>query len=275
MTLAATQHPHSATSEPTPTGQLRIADAARQIGVSPSALRQWERQGLVRPMRTPAGYRLYSTDDLDRLRRVRRLRRVERVNAPGIRRILDGGSAPAAPMADGSRLRALRLEHGFSLREASRRSGLSISFISAVERESTGASVATLQRLTSAYGSTLLELLASSAPLGRVVRRDERAVLQLGSADIRIEQLANGHIELEPQLFVLRPGASSEGAYAHAGEEFLFVLEGNITVWIADDECYRLGSGDALSFPSSLPHRWRNEASKETRLLWINTPPTF
>jgi len=53
------------------------------------------------------------------------------------------------------------------------------------------------------------------------------------------------------------------------------VLEGNITVWIADDECYRLGSGDALSFPSSLPHRWRNEASKETRLLWINTPPTF
>jgi len=116
MTLPPTQHPHSATREPATTGQLRIAEAARLIGVSPSALRQWERQGLVRPMRTPGGYRLYSADDLERLRRVRRLRHVERVNAPGIRRILDGGGASTAPMADGSRLRTLRLERGFSLR---------------------------------------------------------------------------------------------------------------------------------------------------------------
>lgn len=275
MTLAAAQHPHSATAEPNPQGRFRIAEAARLIGVSPSALRQWERQGLIRPMRTPGGYRLYSQDDLDRLRRVRRLRHVERLNAPGIRRILGGGTVSAAPMADGSRLRALRMELGLSLREASRRSGLSVSFISSVERGATGASVATLQRLTSAYGSTMLGLLGSSAPLGRVVRPHERAVLQLGRSDVRIEQLANGLTELEPQLFVLRAGASSEGAYAHAGEEFLFVLQGDVTVWIADDECYRLSTGDALSFPSSLPHRWRNEASGETRLLWINTPPTF
>ncbi len=275
MTLPAAQHPHSATAEPNPDGRFRITEAAHLVGVSPSTLRQWERQGLVRPMRTPGGYRLYSQDDLDRLRRVRRLRHVERVNAPGIRRILDGDTASAAPMADGSRVRALRMERGLSLREASRRSALSVSFISSLERGAAGASVATLQRLTSAYGGTMLDLLDGSVPLGRVVRPHERAVLQMGSSDVRIEQLANGHTKLEPQLFVLRAGASSEGAYAHAGEEFLFVLEGDVTVWIADDECYRLSTGDALSFPSSLPHRWRNEASGETRLLWINTPPTF
>jgi len=37
----------------------------------------------------------------------------------------------------------------------------------------------------------------------------------------------------------------------------------------------RLWERDALTFPSILPHRWRNDASWETRLLWINTPPTF
>ena len=34
-------------------------------------------------------------------------------------------------------------------------------------------------------------------------------------------------------------------------------------------------AGDALTFPSTLPHRWRNDARGESRLLWINTPPTF
>ena len=49
-----------------------------------------------------------------------------------------------------------------------------------------------------------------------------------------------------------------------------------MTVWVGETEAYRLTeAGDALTFPSTLPHRWRNDARGETRLLWINTPPTF
>jgi quercetin dioxygenase-like cupin family protein len=99
-------------------------------------------------------------------------------------------------------------------------------------------------------------------------------MLDLGSG-VRIEQLSREALLLEPQLFVLSAGASSDGAYAHAGEEFLFVLEGAVTVWIGQDERHRLTMGDSLTFPSTIPHRWRNRADGETRLLWINTPPTF
>jgi quercetin dioxygenase-like cupin family protein len=74
---------------------------------------------------------------------------------------------------------------------------------------------------------------------------------------------------------VLSPAASSDGAYAHDGEEFLYVLDGALTVWLGDRERYPLAAGDALTFPSTLRHRWRNRADGETRLLWINTPPTF
>jgi quercetin dioxygenase-like cupin family protein len=104
----------------------------------------------------------------------------------------------------------------------------------------------------------------------------DRPVLRLGGDAVRIEQLARGTSLLEPQLFVLAAGATSDGAYAHAGEEFLYLLSGALTVWIGEDETYQLTrAGDALSFPSTLPHRWRNDAGGETRLLWINTPPTF
>ncbi|MDP9243920.1 MAG: MerR family transcriptional regulator [Chloroflexota bacterium] len=270
-------HPHSAAAVEAPpanAARYRIGEVARRVGVSASALRLWERQGLVRPARSSSRYRLYSEADLARLRRVRRMRQEERVNAPGIRHIL--ATSPLGEQAvDGRQLRALRRERGLSLAEASGRSGLSTSLISGIERAAIGASVSALQRLTAAYGATLLELFPGHEPHGRLVRPEQRAVLQVAGSDVRIEQLAVGTAQLEPQLFVLRAGATSDGAYAHEGEEFLFMLSGALTVWLGDSERYQLERGDALSFPSTLPHRWRNEASGETRLLWINTPPTF
>ncbi len=258
-----------------------IGEAARRVGVSPSALRLWERQGLVRPQRSGGRYRLYSEADLEHLTTVRRLRQVDRLNAPGIRRLMRGTVANAHDddrHVDGRLLRALRKRQRMSLRQAAERSSLSVSFISSVERGASGASVATLQRLTAAYGTTLAGLFGDPAvgSPDRLVSAGDRPVLRLGGESVRIEQLARGTTSLEPQLFVLAPGATSDGSYAHAGEEFLYLLTGAVTVWLGENESYQLKrEGDALSFPSTLPHRWRNDAGGETRLLWINTPPTF
>jgi DNA-binding transcriptional MerR regulator len=257
----------------------RIGEAARRVGVSPSALRLWERQGLVRPSRSAGGrYRLYSDADLDHLRTVRRLRQVDRLNAAGIRRVLrDAVRSGHDRRFDGSPLRRLRQEQGLSLRDAAERIGVSISFLSALERSLSGASIATLQRVAAAYGTTLQKLfeVPDDRP-GRLVRAGERPVLRVGDPSVRIEQLARHAVQLEPQLFVLAPRATSQGTYAHEGEEFLYLLSGAVTVWVGDREVYRLtDAGDALSFPSTLPHHWRNDAGEESRLLWINTPPTF
>jgi DNA-binding transcriptional MerR regulator/quercetin dioxygenase-like cupin family protein len=254
-----------------------IGEAARRVGVSASALRLWERQGLVRPERR-GRYRLYTDADLAHLDGVRRLRQVDRLNAPGIRRVLHEAVAGGHDRRiDGRPLRRIRQRLGWSLRQASDRAGLSVSFLSALERGVSGASIATLQRLTAAYGTTIQELYGAPGSGGdRLVTARRRRALRLGDRAVRIEQLAPGATHLEPQLFVLAPGATSDGAYAHDGEEFLYLLSGGLTVWVGDDEQYTLrDAGDALTFPSILPHRWRNDARGETRLLWINTPPTF
>jgi DNA-binding transcriptional MerR regulator/quercetin dioxygenase-like cupin family protein len=268
---------HSGTASVSPEPRHQIGVAARHVGVSTSALRLWERQGLLRPWRTGSGYRLYSDADLVRLLRIRRMR-ADQVSARGILRLLAPGTthgrADDGRDPDGIQLRRLRREKGLSLRAAADRAGLSTSFLSALERNATGASVATLQRLTRALEVTMLDLLPPQRPEGRRVRPQDREALSLGSG-VRIEQLARNAELLEPQLFVLAPGATSEGAYAHGGEEFIFVLEGRLTIWIGDDERHGLDAGDALTFPSTLPHRWRNRADGDTRLLWINTPPTF
>ncbi len=204
------------------------------------------------------------------------MRAVERVNAPGIRRLLGRqlDSSTHQAVLDGAALRELRKGRGLSLHEAAALSGLSASHVSGIERGATAASVATIARLTSAYGTTLGAQIAP-VPRSRLVRGSQRRAIDLGDETVHVEQLANDAAQLEPQLFRLAPGASSQGAYQHDGEEFLFVLTGSLTIWVGGTERYLLEAGDALTFPSNLPHRWRNTAREETSLLWINTPPTF
>lgn len=298
-----------------PLGAVGIEEAARLVGASPSAIREWERQGLVRPARTAGGARRYAADDIERLQRVRSWRTVDGLNAAAIRRLLDattngtssaggrhramagspldpgaaveddGGAAGAgprpgdhapAPSATGSQLRAFRRDRGYTLREAAERSGLSTSFISSLERGVTGASMATLHRLVEAYGRTVGELLRGPEPVGgRHVRPGDRRVLDAGRG-IRIEDLFAGPTALESQLFVMAPGATSDGYYRHAGEEFMYVLAGSLGVWLGGPyEYYQLEPGDALTFPSTVDHRIQALGSSEVRVLWINTPPTF
>ena len=273
------QHVASSVRSRSPLGpgaEYRIGRAAQMVGVSPSAIRQWERQGLLAPRRSGAGYRLYSDADVTTLRRIRAMR-ADQVNAPGIRRLLSAAAPTHAARdgyLDGQLLSQRRRALGLSLREAGRRARLSASFLSAVERNAATASVAAVQRLTHAYGTTVGELLARPSAVARRLRPADRPVVTLDHG-VRIEQLALGCRQLEPQLFVLRPGATSEGAYTHDGEEFLYILDGALTVSLGNAEHYRLAAGDTLAFPSTIPHRWRNRADGETRLLWINTPPTF
>jgi len=292
-------------------GFVGIEEAARLVGVSPSAIRLWERQGLVRPIRTGGGARRFGPDDVARLHAIRRWRRVEGLNAAAIRRLVDvpqavgpgraghadpdrrPGRAPVpapaleragrppgeppggAPAQLAHRLRELRLSRRLTLRQVAGQSGLSVSFVSSLERSLTGVSLATLRRLTAAYGTTVAELVRDPGlAAGRLVRSSARRSTEAG-AGIRIEELADAPSQLESQLFVLQPGASSEGYYAHPGEEFMYLLGGALGVWLGEDEYYELGPGDALTFPSTLAHRVQALGPGETRLIWINTPPTF
>ena len=265
------------------TGRLRIAEAARLVGTSASRLRQWEREGLLRPSRGRGGQRLYQPADVDQAREVARLR-AEQLNAPAVRRIL--GMSPGAPAAEhpwpppadpaGPRLRERRLQRRMTLGETAARTGLSPSFISAFERGLSGASVAALHRLAAACGTTVSELTRGTpARAGRVVRVNQRRVVELGGPAIRMEDLSNDPTALEAQLFVLEAGAGSDGWYAHPGEELMLVLDGRVGVWLGEQEYYELDEGDALTFPSTLSHRFRALAATETRLVWVNTPPTF
>jgi quercetin dioxygenase-like cupin family protein len=61
----------------------------------------------------------------------------------------------------------------------------------------------------------------------------------------------------------------------HQGEDFLYMLEGTLEVWLDEVECHILEQGDSFWFESNRGHRWFNPTNKRAAVLWVNTPPTF
>jgi DNA-binding transcriptional MerR regulator/mannose-6-phosphate isomerase-like protein (cupin superfamily) len=257
---------------------LKIGDVARLVGVSPSVIRTWESLGLTRPRRTASKYRLYSAEDVKVLKRARFLRRVRGLNAPAIVHTLkrDGLLQPArdgAAGAIGARLRQLREKRGQSLAQVSKAVGISLGFLSAIERSHMTASVATLRRLARYYKTNIQDFFDpkdSNAPL---VTPTTRKVLEV-TRGVRMELLAVGNPIMEAHLFRISPGAGSGESYTHEGEEFLFVMRGEFQISLGKHH-YRLKQGDSFYFESTTPHNWSNPGKRETQVLWVNTPPTF
>jgi DNA-binding transcriptional MerR regulator/mannose-6-phosphate isomerase-like protein (cupin superfamily) len=257
---------------------LRISEVARRVGISSSALRAWEALGLVSPVRTESRYRLYTEHDVRLLQRALFLRRARGLNPAAIVHVLKRQGIVSAPseaaLLPGQRFRRLRTRRGLSLAQVARATGVSIGFLSALERGQMRSSVATLRRIARFYRTNILSLFEAAGENPRLVRASERKILET-SAGVRMELLAWGHTVMEPHLFRVKPKGGSGEPYAHEGEEFLHVLRGEFEIWLSNQEHYRLKTGDSLYFESSTPHRWRNPGRTETWLLWVNTPPTF
>jgi DNA-binding transcriptional MerR regulator/mannose-6-phosphate isomerase-like protein (cupin superfamily) len=262
-------------------GYLRIGDVARLVGVSASILRSWETLGLISPARTQSQYRLYTQADVRLLKRAQFLRRARGMNAPAIVHMLKtqgllskSGASQPQTSSIGPRLRRLRLRRGYSLARVSQSVGVSIGFLSALERGQMSASIATLRRLARFYRLSILSLFdPSEANPGRV-RPEQRKVLE--GNGVRMELLSWGNTVMEPHLFRIAPAAGSgDESYTHEGEEFLYILKGCIEIALNGGEANRLEEGDSFYFESSTPHRWVNPGKKEAWVLWVNTPPTF
>jgi transcriptional regulator with XRE-family HTH domain len=257
---------------------LRISEVARRVGISSSALRAWEALGLVTPRRTQSRYRLYGESDVRLLQRAIFLRRARGLNPPAIVHVLKRQGVVSAPaegtLAPGQRFRRLRTKRGLSLAQVAKATGVSVGFLSGLERGQMRSSVATLRRIAKFYRTNILSLFETAGENQRLVRPSERKILET-APDVRMELLAWGNTAMEPHLFRVKPGGGSGESYSHEGEEFLHVLRGDFEIWLNKSEHYRLKPGDSLYFESSIPHRWKNPGRRETWVLWVNTPPTF
>ncbi|MDD4903971.1 MAG: cupin domain-containing protein [Candidatus Bipolaricaulis sp.] len=185
----------------------------------------------------------------------------------------------------GQRIRDLRLEKGWTLKELAARCELSTSFLSQVERGLSSVSITSLHIICQALGMTLGEFFRQlgdgiARPNGgeRTVEvmkaKDQRAV-NLSEASIKYRFLSR---EFPERQFEIMLGEIPPGyiypPFPHEGEEFGYVLEGQLLLTIGD-ETYTLGPGDSYHFAASTPHGYQAEGGAGVRILWVQTLKYF
>jgi mannose-6-phosphate isomerase-like protein (cupin superfamily) len=181
----------------------------------------------------------------------------------------------------GVQLRHARKLKGLRLRELADAVGCSESLLSKLENDKAQPSLQMLHNIVTELDTTIGALFAHDYDRDHIVMRaDQRPRLQMNS-----EQKADG-VRLEclipypdskllyGSIHVVEPGGGSEGMIEHRGEEVGYILEGELEL-IVENKTYKLSAGDSFFFDSQLPHGYRNTGKVTTRVLWINTPPTF
>jgi len=177
----------------------------------------------------------------------------------------------------GARIRTLRVARGETLRQLAAEAAVTESFLSQVERGVASPSIASVQRIARALGTSIAELFATDDRAGIVVRAaDRRRIVYqgLGAIDEFLTRATDGRLQVI--LSTIQPGGGTgDEAYTHdSDEEVVVVLEGVLDLWVGPEH-YRLESGDAVTHSSRVPHRNTNPGPGVARVLFCITPPSF
>ncbi|MFD6169411.1 helix-turn-helix domain-containing protein [Streptomyces coeruleorubidus] len=197
----------------------------------------------------------------------------------------------------GARIRQARLERGTSLRALAREVGVSASLVSQIETGKSQPSVSTLYAITTVLGISVESLFdaRASSPMagvdspgavppalaafaadpgrriGPLVGAGERETLELDSGVVweRLGRVPGADVDF--LLVTYRPGGSSSGSgglMRHTGTEYGYLTSGELILTLGFDE-YTVRPGDAVSFESTTPHRYRNDGEVPAVGVWF------
>ena len=175
----------------------------------------------------------------------------------------------------GLKLKELRILKGLTQEELADRAELSKGFISQIERNLTSPSIATLMDILQCLGMTLNEFFAEVPQPPQIVFGEEDyfekedAELQTFTQWIIPNAQKN---RMEPIRMQIRSGGQAYPDNPHEGEEFGYVLKGEITIVLGHEQ-YRARAGEAFYYTADKEHYIISKKGAE--ILWVSTPPSF
>lgn len=179
-------------------------------------------------------------------------------------------------MKIGEKIRRLRMQHNLTQEELADRCELTKGFISQVERDLTSPSIATLVDILAALGSTLSDFFNDELP--------EKVVFSKNDVSVKVNEELGSEIHwlipnaqknsMEPIMVHLEPGGETLFDEPHDGEEFGYVLKGQIVLHIGSEQL-KVRTGESFYFTAKLGHYISNPGKKPASVLWVSTPPSF
>ena len=164
----------------------------------------------------------------------------------------------------GSELKKLRKSREMTLKELSAESGLSISFLSQVERG--------LRTLTFTSLKKISEALDVNVNFFFDDKRENPVDTGALNGNFSYEDLS-GDIEnpsFTPALVEWKAGEIQHSPYTHRGQEFIYVLSGTLQV-IIQGKLQVLGAGESIHIDSKVEHEWYNDTEEPAKILLVSS----
>ncbi|MFZ4720737.1 MAG: helix-turn-helix domain-containing protein [Ilumatobacteraceae bacterium] len=183
----------------------------------------------------------------------------------------------AAPI--GGRVRELRKAQGRTLQDVASAVGISVSYLSQIERDVSRLPIAVLKRIADELGVHMNWFFHAGGEgpaderdvIVRAANRRNLSFTGLGITEELLSPNLSGPLEL--LISTIHPGADSE-FYAHDGAEAGLVVQGTLALWVGERE-FTLQSGDSFAFDSTVPHRCANRGADPVKVFWVITPPHY
>lgn len=180
----------------------------------------------------------------------------------------------ASYMNIGKKIKRIRLANGLTLEDLANRSELTKGFLSQLEHDKTSPSVATLEDILEALGTTLQEFFSEEKPEEVVFGKDDFFINQ--QDDYKISYIVPNaqKNEMEPILIELEKGKKSMTITPHECEEFGYVVQGTVKL-VYGDKAYCVKAGETFYITGSAAHYLENEEEILAKVIWVSTPPVF
>ncbi len=187
---------------------------------------------------------------------------------------------PGSGKVLGERLRQLRKRRHMTLATLAEGCGLSIGYLSQIERDLAEPSINALFSIAHYLGVTVQWFFSGedhaipAEERSYVIRRPNR--LRVAFEQGIVDELLTPQMSLALEMIQshMPPGSEVGQAYAHEGDEVGLVISGQLELWVGE-RYFLLQAGDSFSHSSREPHRYRNPGPGDTVVVWAITPPTY
>jgi transcriptional regulator with XRE-family HTH domain len=181
------------------------------------------------------------------------------------------------PVRAGERVKRVREKRQLSLKDVSLRTGIDETTLQQIEEESLMPPLGTVIKLAKALEMKMGYFISGDEekPYTIVKSQDRKLVSRFDSRKGKhygyaYESLApyKKDRHMEPFLVTLEPASTEMERSTHDGQEFIFVLSGEMEVRL-EEAIYVLEPGDAIYYDSTLPHLVKCHGTETTKILAV------
>jgi transcriptional regulator with XRE-family HTH domain len=183
----------------------------------------------------------------------------------------------------GAALRAFRRKQGWTLAGVSQKTGLPVSTLSRIETDQISPTYDQLSKLSVGLNIDLAQLLSGDTEDTRPVQTARRSINRGSDGqilDTPMQSLRYLSVDLKNKQFApiigeIKAHSLEEAGefHRHDGEEFIFVVSGELELHSESYAPLCLQAGDSVYFDSGMPHAYVAVGKQRCKILSICTAP--